>query len=493
MQEKFDSLVREIKDYNFNENDLRLLLKAWQFLLSRLENQDDPKILHLLDVARILSSWKLDVTSIVSCLLHFLIDERIMTPEDIGKEFGEEIERLTRRLARISHLKLRGTSEEEFVENLRKMFLAMAKDLRVVLVRIAERLNEMRNLWLIEETDASDIAKETLEIFAPLAERLGMGEIKAELEDLSFPFVFPDKYQKVKDLAQPHYKKAEKHILKMKKTLHKALIKEGIEAKIGGRKKHLYSLWRKLERPEIDWDFEKIYDIVALRILVETIPLCYASLGVVHVHYKPVPHLGISDFIAQPKPNGYRSIHTRVFGPSGRIVEVQIRTFEMHEEAEYGIAAHWAYSQAKSKGAKDVVLERGVSGITSSKLSWVKQLVRWRKEISDSKEFLNAVKFDALSHRIFVFSPKGDVYDLPLGSTPVDFAYAVHSDLGNYINQAKVNGKIAPLDYKLKSGDVCEIIKSKKPKSPNYDWLSFVATTLARKSILKELKKLGKL
>ena len=276
----------------------------------------------------------------------------------------------------------------------------------------------------------------------------------------------------------------------MKRSLLRKLAEEEIKAKIDGRKKHLYSLWVKLERPEINWDFEKIQDIIALRILVDSIPQCYTALGVVHGLYKPVPYLGISDFIAQPKPNGYRSIHTKVFGPGDRIVEVQIRTNKMHDQAEYGIAAHWHMSILKAKGklsSKDI--EEGKFTVSKEKLTWVKQLAAWQKEFTDSEEFLKAVKFDALKHRNFVFSPKGDIYDLPTEATPVDYAYAVHTDLGNYIKGAKVDGRIVPLHYRLKSGEVVEIIKSKNPKKPNHSWLDFVVTAIARRKINKSLRK----
>jgi GTP pyrophosphokinase len=274
----------------------------------------------------------------------------------------------------------------------------------------------------------------------------------------------------------------------MKQTISKNLAKEGINAEIHARKKHLYALWKKLKRPEIDGNLEKIHDIVALRIIVGETPDCYLALGIVHGVYKPIPYIGISDFIAQPKPNGYRSIHTKVFGPKDRAVEVQIRTHQMHEQAEFGIAAHWSYSLAKRKGVKDELLEKGRVRAPKDKIDWVKQLVKWQKDIRDSGEFLKAVKFDAFRHRNFIFSPKGDVFDLPAEATPVDFAYAVHTDLGEFIKSAKVNGKMVPLSAKLKSGDVVEIIKTKNPIKPSHRWLEFVKTTLARREIQKSLK-----
>jgi len=345
----------------------------------------------------------------------------------------------------------------------------------------------MRTLQYLSEGKQMRIAKETLEVYAPLAERLGMGEIKGQLEDLAFPFVYPKEFKKVSNKSKLYYKKVEQQIKKMRRSILKELYEHDKKVNVHGREKHLYSLWIKLKRPEIDWDFEKINDIVAMRILVSSVTNCYMSLGAVHSLYKPVPNIGVSDFIAQPKPNGYRSIHTKVFGYGDRIVEVQIRTFEMHEQAEYGVAAHWAYGAAKTSGAKDSVLESEGASV-SDKLTWVKQLGDWQKEITDSDEYLEAVKFDALSQRNFIFSPKGDVFDLPAGATPVDFAYAVHTNLGNYIKGAKADGKIVPLSYKLKSGQVCEILKNKKPRKANRDWLRFVVTNQAKKKIKKNFR-----
>ena len=484
-----------IKTYNGNEEDLRVLDKAWKFAKLSHTGQKrlsgEPYVMHELETAKILASWKLDTKTILAGLLHDTVEDGAAKIEDLEKSFGGDVAILVDGVTKVSYLKLRGSKEEEFVENLRKMFLAMAKDLRVVLVKLADRLHNMRTLQPLPEDKKVRIARETLEIYAPLAERLGMGEIKAQLDDLAFPYVYPKEYEKVRELSTIHYKKAEEHIRKVKMTILKSLAGEGIGAKIDGRKKHLYSLWKKLQRLEIDWDFTKVNDIVALRILVDTVQQCYTVLGVVHKHYKPVPHLGISDFIAQPKPNGYRSIHTKVFGPAGKIIEVQIRTRIMHEEAEFGVAAHWHLSMLKAKknlSSQDVE-EGRLNIVDQNKFYWVKQLVDWQKEISDSKRFLEAVKFDAFSKRIYVFSPKGDVFDLPEGATPVDFAYAVHTDFGEYIKGAKVDGKIVPLNYKLGSGQVVEIIKSKNLKNPNADWLESVVTNLARREINKHLRK----
>lgn len=493
LEDKFNQLKRKLSERGFSKEHVLLLEKAWDF--AKLAHADQKRdsgelfIAHPLNTASYLADWKMDATSIIVGILHDTIDWGGAREGDLVEEFGHEIANLVSSVSRVSKAKVRGNDNEIFVENLRKMILAMARDLRVVVIRMAERLDNLATLYALSEERQKKFAKETIEIFAPLAERLGMGEIKGKLEDMAFPYVAKDEYERLIKESKPYYSKAEQHIKKIKNTLLRRLIENDIQAEVHARKKHLYSLWKKLNRPNINWDFEKIHDIVALRILVDTIPDCYAALGIVHHTYRPIPDIGISDFIAQPKPNGYRSIHTKVLGPQGRFVEIQIRTFAMHEQAEYGAASHWAYSEAKSKGASDEKLEKGLIKADEDKLRWVKQLAKWQEEISDSEEFLKAVKFDALNDRIFVFSPKGDVYDLPVGSTPVDFAYAVHTDLGDYIKVAKVNGKIVSLNYKLSNSDVVEIVKHKNPVSPKNDWLNFVATTIARRQIQKRLRR----
>ncbi len=490
VEKKFSELIEEIKGYN-EEADFPLIKRAWEFAKLAHTGQKrltgEPFVAHPLEVAKRLAVWRLDTTSIIAALLHDTIEDGGAKREDIVSEFGEAVAILVDGVTKVTTLRLKGSREKEFVENLRKMLLVMAQDLRVILVKLADRLHNMQTLYALPPEKQKENSQETLEIYAPLAERLGMGRVKGELEDLAFPYVYPEEYEKIFKQSKPFYREVEKHIEKMRRSLLKALAEEKIRAEIHGRKKHFYSLWRKLARPEIDGDFDKVHDIVALRIMVGTVAQCYTALGKVHSLYKPVPNIGISDFIAQPKPNGYRSIHTKVFGPEGRIVEVQIRTFLMHEEAEFGVAAHWAYEELKSAGEKDEVLEK-MGAKAPRKLSWVRQLIEWQNELADSKEFLRAVKFDALKHRNFVFSPMGDVFDLPVGATPVDFAYAVHTQLGNSVAGAKVDDKIVPLDYKLKSGQVVEIIKSKYPKGPNHDWLEFVVTTTARSEIKRALK-----
>ncbi len=440
----------------------------------------EPYITHSITVAKTLQEWGLDDTAIVAGLLHDTIEEGGAKREDIVKEFGEEIATLVDGVTVVSHIHLTGSKSEEFMENSRKMFLVMARDLRVVLIKLADRLHNMQTLQYLTPDRQLRNAEETLEIHASLAERLGMGEIKGELEDLAFPYLYPEEYNKLKQESKNLYKSAERYIQDFKSKLLQLLLSKHVAAQIDVRRKHLYSLWRKLARPEIDGDLNKIYDLFAARVLVSTVEDCYLALGAIHGAWHPVPYLGVSDFIANPKSNGYRSIHTKVFGPQGKIVEIQIRTHQMHEEAEMGLAAHWQYSEIKSKGKSPFASE--------NKLPWVKQLVDWQKEMTDSQEYLDALKFDALQHRNLVFSPIGDVYDLPRGATPVDYAYAVHTKLGHQASGAKVNGKMVSLSHKLVNGDVVEIIVDRKRSKPNHDWLKFVVTTIAKREILKSLK-----
>lgn len=448
----------------------------------------DPYITHPQAVAQTLIDWKLDDTAIVAGLLHDTVEDGGATLTDLTKEFGPEVAKLVDGVTKITHIRLTSSVQEEFVENLRKMILVMAHDLRVVLVKLADRLHNMRTLDYLTPAKQLENARETLEIYAPLAERLGMGKIKTELEDLAFKYVHRQDYDRLVAQTAALFAQGDKYIQKFHNQLQKLLAKNHIPAQIDTRHKGLYSLYKKLSRPEIAGDLKKINDLVASRILVDTEAQCYLALGAIHAAYHPVPYLGVTDYIANPKPNGYRSIHTKIFGPLGRIIEVQIRTHLMHQEDEWGVSAHWQYTTAKTAGASDRQLESGQVSADSQKLNWVKQLVVWQKEITDSQEYLDALKFDALQHRNFIFSPKGDVYDLPWKATPIDFAYAVHTLLGHQAVGAKVNAKLVPLSHKLRNGDVVEIITDRKRKLPNHEWLDFVVTTTARHSILKALK-----
>ncbi len=491
IKKNYQVLIEKIKIYN-PKADFKKIKKAFEFANIAHTGQKrlsgEPFVIHPLAVATILADLKLDKTSIIAGLLHDTIEDGGAKREDIVEIFGEDVALLVDGVTKVTALRLKGSDKDVFVESLRKMILVMAKDLRVVFIKLADRLHNLKTLEFLPEKKQLENAKETLEIYAPLAERLGITELKSQLEDLSFPYVYKREFKKLKKDSGKYYESAEKHIALIEKILVKKLNSQNLQFNILARKKHLYSLFKKLQRTEIDWDFEKVNDIIAFRILVKKVSECYTVLGLVHANFKPVPTIGISDFIAQPKPNGYQSIHTKVFGPKGRIVEIQIRTFKMHEEAENGIAAHWAYSELKSKNDKNQEIEKGVI-VQSDKLTWVKKLVEWQKEISDPQEFLKSVKFDGFQERNFIFSPKGDVFDLPKNATPVDFAYSVHTDLGRDMQSALVNGKLVPLNYKLKSGDLVKIIKSKYKKMPSRDWLEFVVTREAIRQINKELRK----
>jgi len=491
MEKRLAKLLRKIKKYNPNAN-IGLVKMAYEYAqiahFGQKRLSGDPVMEHLMSVAEILADLKMDSTSIAGAFLHDIVEDAGVTSKELQKEFGEEVALLVEGISKVGHLKLRGEREEEFVENLRKMILVMAKDLRVVFIKLADRLHNLRTLQYLPKEKQVRIAKETLEVYAPLADRMQIGKLKGELEDLAFPYVYPQEYQWLVKYSAPYLKRRERDLKLAIIILDQELKKERIKAEIDGRPKHLYSLWRKLLRPEVDKDISRIHDLVAVRILVKSVRDCYAALGVVHKIWRPVPHEGISDFIAQPKPNGYRSIHSKVFGPNGRIIEIQIRTYEMHAEAESGIAAHWFYAEQKGKNiVKDEKITEGFFA-PNKKLGWVRELVAWQKEMVDSQEFLDSLKFDALANRIYVFSPKGDVYDLPAGATPVDFAYAVHTGLGNEIDGSMVNGKMVGLSTKLKNGDVVEIV-NKKPTHPSEKWLGFVVTTAAKREILRYLRK----
>ncbi|MFA6272232.1 MAG: RelA/SpoT family protein [Patescibacteria group bacterium] len=428
-------------------------------------------IQHPLHTASNLVDMGLDEKIIIAGLLHDIPEDTDLTIEDIRKEFGKDIATLVAGITKLGKIKYRGM--QRYVENLRKMFLAMAKDVRIILIKFADRMHNLQTLDALPEEKRRRIALETLEIYSPIANRLGMGEIKGILEDLSFPHVLPEEYAWLMKETKGRITRQEKFLEEVKKEIKKVLRKEGIETiSIHGRTKYLYSLYKKLLVK--DKDFSKIYDLVALRIIVPTISDCYATLGIIHKYWKPLKGR-IKDYIATPKPNGYQSLHTTVFCLDGNLVEFQIRTPEMHEFAEYGIAAHWHYSETgKTKDSH---------GITVDSPAWIKDLVTIQKEAKDKTHYLEAIKVDIFQNRIFVFTPKGDVIDLPEDSTPVDFAFSIHTDVGIRCIGARVNEKISSLDTRLKSGDMVDIIIDKNRKKPSTDWLSFVKTNIAREKI----------
>lgn len=491
-EQEFKKLKQKVSAY-IDKNVVYELDKAWEFTclahFGQKRRSGEDYCMHPLRVALILSEWQLDLETIIAGLLHDTIEDGGVKREELVQLFGGRIAFLVDGVTKVSEIRLAKSSEERFVENLRKMFIFMAKDVRVVLVKLADRLHNMRTLSALPHEKQIRISRETLEVYSPLAERVGMDNAKGELDDLCFPYLYPKEYKRIKKISEKYYKKADKLMLSIHDKIVRRLKQEGLSAQVYSRKKRLYSLWKKMERREINWDPDKVFDILAFRVLVSKTSDCYVALGLVHHLYKPLRQLGITDYIAMPKDNGYQSIHTKLVSKEGQIFEVQIRTFDMHAHAENGIAAHWAYSSQKEKAKSSEKLDSSVSKVDAKNLTWLKQLVEWQNEIKDSKEYLEAVKLDALKERNFIFSPKGDVFDLPQGATAVDFAYAVHTELPCYMRAALADGKIVPLNYELKSGETVEILKNKVKHKPKREWLEFVVTTAARQHIKKELRK----
>ena len=464
-------------------SDEELIRKAFRFAQEKHEGEvrysGEPYFTHPFNIGTTLAEMQLDANTIAAGILHDVCEavpenERGEREKEIEKEFGADVIFLVRGVTKLGKLKYRG--EERYLENMRRMFLAMAEDVRVVLIRLADRLHNMQTLAAVPAHKQKRIADETLEVYAPLADRLGMGKLKGTLEDLAFPYSFPQEYQSLGVWVKERLERKEAFLAKVKYKLSEELKNAEVPfVRMDARVKHLYSMYKKLKRHQDNLD--EIYDLVALRVIVKDVEDCYGALGVIHKLWRPLPGR-IKDYIAFPKPNGYQSIHTTVFSGDGEITEFQIRTVDMHEAAENGIAAHWAYaSQGKPKAG----------GTVSKNLTWIAQMREWQKEAAGTKEFLENLKIDIFKNRIFVFTPKGDVIDLPEGATPVDFAYHVHSDVGNQCNGAKVNGKMVSLDSTLKNGDWCEIL-TQKNKKPSHSWLDFVKTNYARSKIKSALK-----
>jgi len=478
-QEEFTKLLQTLKE-NYPEAELDLVKLAYDFASEAHAGQKrvsgDPYIIHPLAVAQKLAEMRLDLTTIIAGLLHDVPEDTAVTLKEIDKNFGREVCRLVEGITKLGKIKYRGL--ERYAENLRKMFVAMSDDIRVILIKFADRLHNLKTLAVLPPDKRLRISRETLEIYAPIADRLGINRIKGELEDLSFPYVYSEEYGWLMKIIPQQYKVKEKYLEKVKRQVAEKLAASNIAINISirGRTKQLYSLYKKLLRPQINRDLNKIYDLIALRLIVPTIADCYAALGIIHNLYRPLPGR-IKDYIAQPKPNGYQSLHTTVFTASGEIVEFQIRTPEMHENAELGIAAHWNYKENRGQ-------------LTKQSNKWLAELLKWQKQIKDDEQFLQTVKFDIFQNRIFVFTPKGDVIDLPENSTPIDFAYHVHSSLGDRCVGARVNDQFVSLNTPLKSGDIVEIIIDKNRRTPNPDWLDFVKTSMAKNRIKSAIKKI---
>lgn len=474
---QFDEIIRKVRLYNPHA-DLDLLHRAYEFASDAHCKQKrisgDDYIVHPLAVASILADLELDQETIAAALLHDVIEDVGMELCSIRCEFGDEVALLVDGVTKLHRLAFR-TKEEQQAENWRKMLLAMAKDIRVILIKLADRLHNMRTLKYHTEEKQKEIAKETLEIYAPLAHRLGIYHLKWELEDQAFHFLEPERYYDLAKQIQQTRETRERYIYTAMRILDEKLGAMRIEADIQGRAKNLYSIYGKMVKQQKD--LSEIYDAMGVRIIVNSVKDCYATLGAVHNEWKPVPGR-FKDFIAMPKSNMYQSLHTTVIGPEAKLLEIQIRTWEMHRTAEYGIAAHWRYKAGSSRGDKRF----------DEKLAWLRQMLDWQKELREPREFMETLKIDLFEDVVFVFTPRGDVLELPAGSVPLDFAYRIHTDIGHRCIGAKVNGKLVPLHYRLQNGDIVEIIKSKQA-GPSRDWLSLVRTSQAKTKIRNWFKK----
>ncbi len=452
----------------------------------------EPYVEHPMRTACSLAIMKLNPPTIAASLLHDVVEDTTVSLQEIEKQFGKEISYLVDGVSKLSKVRIRKDFSIETnpeiepnvfysfprqIENLRKMFIAMAEDIRVVLIKLADRLDNMRTLDAVEKTKQLRIAKETLEIYAPIAHRLGIGEIKGQLEDIAFQYVYPEEYRHLKEMVGQELLSKKSYLEKVKKYMQKEIQRTGVSCQIHGRSKHIYSLHNKMKR--YDGRLDQIYDIVALRVIVKSVEDCYAVLGIIHKLWKPLPGR-IKDYISLPKPNGYQSLHTTVFCIDGQITEFQIRTEKMHDQAEYGIAAHWHYKDEHTNS-------KSTNLPTAKELNWVRQLADWQKKFVNPEELADQLKLDFFQDRIFVFTPKGDVHDLPVGATAVDFAFAVHTDIGTKCIGAKANGKIIPLSQPLHSRDIVEILTSKK-SLPKSDWLKFVKTSHAKDVIRQRTK-----
>ena len=471
-----ENLLLRIEQYNPN-GDLGLIVKAYNFAKAAHEgqfrNSGEAFFIHPVNVAIILAELNMDTTTIIAGLLHDVIEDTENSYEKVAEKFGEEIAALVDGVTKLKNLKYQ-TKQESQAENLRKMVLAMSKDIRVIIVKLADRLHNMRTLEYMNDEKRKEKALETLEIYAPIAHRLGISKIKWELEDLSLRYLDPDNYYDLVERVSIKRQEREAYIEKIIKTLNESLDEQKIKYDVSGRPKNFYSIYKKMVHQ--GKAFEQIFDLTAIRVLVDDIRECYEVLGIVHNLWKPIPGR-FKDYIAMPKPNMYQSIHTTVIGEKGEIFEVQIRTWDMHKTAEYGIAAHWKYKGGDTK-----------SDSFDDKLEWLKQLLEWQTDLSDPTDFMETLKIDFFTDEVFVFTPRGDVINLPDGSTPIDFAYRVHTEVGNKCIGAKVDGRIVPLNYKLKNGNILEIITSSTTNGPSRDWLNIVKSTQAKNKIRQWFK-----
>lgn len=469
----YDQLIRTIQQYH-PSSDVSMIDKAYAIASEAHKDQKrksgEPYIIHPLCVAIILAELELDKETIVAGILHDVVEDTVMTSEEISAEFSPEIALLVDGVTKLTQLDLSQDKIELQAENLRKMFLAMAKDIRVILIKLADRLHNLRTLQYQSPQKQIEKSRETMDIYAPIAHRLGISKIKIELDDLSMQYLYPDVYKSLKEEVTTRLHASEDFITSTVAEINEYMKEADIPCEVDGRVKHLFSIYKKMITQKKTLD--QIYDIHAIRIKVETVRDCYAALGIIHAKYKPIPGR-FKDYIAMPKQNMYQSLHTTLIGPAGRPFEIQIRTYEMHRTAEYGIAAHWKYKEAGSKETAD------------QKMSWLRQILEWQTDTKDNREFMNVVKtdFDLFGDQVYCFTPAGDVKDLPLGSTPIDFAYLIHTAVGNKMIGARVNGRQVPIETELHNGDRVEIITSQNSKGPSRDWLSVVKSSQAKTKI----------
>jgi guanosine-3',5'-bis(diphosphate) 3'-pyrophosphohydrolase len=482
VKRKINNIIK-IVEKNDPDADADMIMRAFNLADHAHKGQKrksgEDYIIHPVAVAYILAKYRMDSETICAALLHDVIEDTDTTHEQIAEMFNPKIADLVEGVTKIGKIDYQ-SKEESQAEYIRKMVMAMSKDIRVILIKLVDRLHNMRTLEYMTEAKQKEKARETLDIYAPIANRLGIQAIKAELEDLSLKYLDPEGYYNLVKSVKTKKQAREEYVNQVIDILKKKLDEVGIPCKVYGRSKHFYSIYRKMKAQHRK--FDEIYDLIAVRVIVNTVKECYGVLGTVHTEWKPIPGR-FKDYIAMPKPNMYQSIHTTVIGPNGDPVEIQIRTKEMHRIAEYGIAAHWKYKEGKGNGknAKDVHYEK--------KIAWLRQIMEWQQELDNAGDLLETIKVDLLNEEVYAFSPKGDVFELPVGSCPLDFAYRVHSDIGNNCVGAKVNGKIVPLNYKLSNGDIVEVMTSKHSNGPSRDWLNFVKSAHARNKIKQYFKR----
>ena len=480
--------IKDITDKvkkNKRRPDIKIITKAYNYALNKHGNQlrksGEPYIIHPTNVAYTIAELGLDEKTICAALLHDVVEDTEVTYDDIKNEFDEEIAEMVDGVTKLKKIKY-ATVEEHQVENYRKMFLAMGKDIRVIIIKLADRLHNMKTLEFLAPDRQKAISEETMLLYAPLANRLGLYNMKWELEDIAFMYLYPEEYKELVEGIEQKREERLQFIEKIMADIRVQLKKQRIDAEVTGRAKHLYSIYRKMQRDNKTLD--EIYDLFALRIIVNSVKDCYAALGVVHDLYNPMPGR-FKDYIAVPKANMYQSIHTTLLGEKGTPFEVQIRTWDMHRIAEYGIAAHWAYKEANylSRRGQQVVQ------VQEDKLAWLRETLEWQQEMQDPQEFLETLKTELFEDEVYVFTPKGQIKVLPRGATPIDFAYSIHAEIGNHMTGAKINSKMVPIITKVKSGDIVEIITSDNSKGPSLDWLKFVKSTSAKNKIQQWFKK----